>query len=53
MGRDLNNSYLQHLLVQAGAKRAEVTEPVYQAVADTEVAICVVKNVIYGGLEDE
>jgi len=53
MGRDLNNSYLQHLLIKAGAKRAEVTGPAYQAVADTEVAICAEKNIIYGGLEDE
>lgn len=53
MGRDLNNSYLQHLLVKAGAKRAEITAPLYGAVADTEVAICNSKNIIYGGLEDE
>lgn len=54
IGRDVNPSKLISLVVQAGAKRADVTAPAYAAVSKTGVAALLgTPTVIYGGLEDD
>lgn len=53
IGKDINPSELIKRAVEAGAKRVEVTEPVFTAIADTEVAQCASCNLAYGGLEDD
>lgn len=51
IGRDINPSYLSYLMIQAGAKRVEITEPVFTAVGDTGLAIMEEAAVIFGGVE--
>lgn len=51
IGRDINPSMLSHLIMQAGAKRAEIKEPVFTAVGDTGLAMMSGRAVAYGGLE--
>ena len=53
MGRDLNPSYLIHLLMQTGIKRVEVRSPTFSAVADNAVAVAVETVVLNGGPERE
>jgi phage-related baseplate assembly protein len=53
IGRDINPSELIARVINAGAKRVEVTAPVYTAVSNTQVASDGITTVIYGGLEDE
>lgn len=53
IGKDINPSELIKRVVAAGAKRVEVAEPVFTAVADTEVAQCASNTPTYGGLEDD
>lgn len=53
IGKDINPSELIKRVVAAGAKRVEVTTPVFTAVAETEVAQCSKKTITYGGLEDD
>lgn len=53
MGRDINPSTLIRLVMETGAKRVEVREPSFRAVANTAVAKLHNKNVKYGGIEDE
>lgn len=53
IGRDVNPSELIHRVLEAGAKRAEVTAPVFTALTDTQVAKALNVTVNYGGLEDE
>lgn len=51
IGRDVNPSMLNYFVMQAGAKRTEITEPVYTVVGDTGIALAVERNTIYGGIE--
>ncbi len=51
IGRDINASELIRCVMEAGAKRVEVTEPVFQPMEHTALAVCEQKEVIYGGLE--
>lgn len=53
IGRDINPSMLNYLVMQAGAKRTEITEPVYTVVGDTGIALAVERNAIYGGIESD
>lgn len=60
LGRDINPSYLIQLLMEAGAKRVEVTKPVFTKLEDgasgasiPQVAKCSKKTVTNGGYEDE
>lgn len=54
IGRDVNPSKLMALMMTAGAKRVEITTPVYAAVATTEVASLDGEAVVaYEGIEDE
>lgn len=51
IGRDINPSYLNYLIMQAGAKRAEITEPVFTIVGETGIAVAEGQMVAYGGQE--
>lgn len=51
IGRDINPSYLNYLIIQAGAKRVEITEPIFTSVKDTGLAILDQATVSYGGIE--
>lgn len=51
IGRDINPSMLNHLVIQAGAKRTEITEPLYTVIGDTGLALETSRNIIYGGIE--
>lgn len=52
MGRDINPSYLIQMMMEAGAKRVEVRQPVFTAVEDIAVGKLTAKTVLNGGLED-
>ena len=53
IGRDVNPSRLIADMMAAGAKRVELKAPGFKALSQTEAARLNVKNVVYGGLEDE
>lgn len=53
MGRDINPSYFNALLMQSGIKRAEITSPVFTRVEKGNVAVLGNCNIIFGGLEDD
>ena len=51
IGRDINPSYLNYLLIQAGAKRVEIAEPVFTEVGDTGIGVMDDSTVVFGGIE--
>ncbi len=53
LGRDINPSELIKRVILAGAKRVELTTPVYAAVNDYEVSNCTEKTLNFGGVEDD
>lgn len=53
IGRDINPSELMKRIVAAGAKRAEITSPVFTTVPDTSVARIETQTVTYGGVEND
>ncbi len=53
IGRDINPSYLSHLVMQAGAKRVEITEPVFTIVGDIGLAVMTEQTITYGGIESD
>lgn len=53
MGRDINPSKLNEMLMQAGVKRSVITAPDFTVVAQYEVAQAANVRVVNGGLEDE
>ena len=53
MGRDINPSKLEHLIMSAGVKRVEITSPVFERVEETSVATLNSQDVVNGGYEDE
>lgn len=53
IGKDINPSELIMRVKAAGAKRVEVTSPIFEKVTDTEVAQIADFTVNYGGLEDD
>lgn len=53
MGRDINPSELIRRVMSAGAKRIEVTEPLYAMIPEGSVASLTESEVLYGGLEDD
>ncbi len=53
IGRDINPSELTKRIVEAGAKRVEVTAPVFTKITVTTVARIGEMSVTYGGLEDD
>ena len=52
LGRDINPSVLIHRIIEAGAKRVELTSPTFRALKDYEIAWCFKNQLNYGGLED-
>ena len=52
IGRDINPSQLIRKVMDAGAKRVEVTSPAYTPVNPTSVAVMGAETVSYGGLEE-
>lgn len=53
IGRDINPTELTRKVREAGAKRAVLTAPEFEAVATAQVAQLGELTVIYGGLEDD
>lgn len=53
LGRDINPDKLRSLVMDAGAKRIDVTSPAYTPVDVAQVAALGTNTVNYGGLEDE
>lgn len=53
MGRDINPSYFSAMLMEAGVKRVEITEPVFTEIINGSVAVMKNCNVTLGGVEDE
>lgn len=53
MGRDINPSKLNQMLMEEGIKRVEIRQPQFKEVSDTAVAIAESTNLINGGVEDE
>lgn len=54
IGRDINPSKLLALVMGAGAKRAQITAPIFTAIpADSIAAIDGTASITYGGLEDD
>lgn len=53
IGRDINPSVLIQRIMEAGAKRVEVTSPVYTKVEPGHVAHFTTQTVTYGGVEDD
>lgn len=52
MGRDINPSQLTRMMMEAGAKRVEVRQPVFATVPEIAVGRLKSKNILNGGLED-
>lgn len=52
-GRDINPSVLNSMLINAGAKRVVINNPVFTELDETTVANDVNVTLVYGGLEDE
>lgn len=53
MGRDINPSKLNQMLMEAGVKRVEIKQPAFAKIKDIAVAIAESTNIINGGAEDE
>ena len=51
LGRDINPSELIRRVINAGAKRCEVSSPEFCVLKDWEVGMCTSQSVNYGGLE--
>lgn len=53
IGRDINPSELTKRIIEAGAKRVEITAPIFTTVEPDTVARIGQKTVTYGGLEND
>ncbi|RDY27132.1 baseplate assembly protein [Lachnotalea glycerini] len=53
IGRDINPSFLISKIMNAGAKRVEISNPLFTAIPDTSIANNKGKSITYGGLEDD
>ena len=53
IGLDINPSVLTERIISAGAKRVEVTSPVFTPIPPGTVARVSSTHVTYGGLEDD
>lgn len=52
LGRDINPSVLHQRIMEAGAKRAEITEPAFVTLDHDQVAVSGMPNIMYEGVED-
>lgn len=53
MGRDINPSYFNAMLMESGIKRVEIANPVFTEIPKGSVAVVKACNVTFGGVEDE
>ena len=53
MGRDINPSYFNAMLMESGIKRVEITAPVFTQIPKGSVAVVKEESVTFGGVEDE
>lgn len=53
IGRDINPDELLSFLKKAGIKRADIREPAFTVLSETEVAQAGTTKIVYGGLEDD
>ena len=53
IGRDINPSVLESLIMDAGAKRVSITYPAFAVVNGTTVPVLGTQSVTYGGIEDD
>ena len=53
MGRDINPSYFNALIMQSGIKRAEIISPVFTHIGKGSVAVLGDLNITFGGMEDD
>jgi phage-related baseplate assembly protein len=53
IGRDINPSVLTQMLVEAGAKRVEISSPVFTEVPTGSVARVGEQTITYGGIEND
>jgi phage-related baseplate assembly protein len=53
MGRDINPSYFNAMLMESGIKRVVVEEPEFTEIPKGSVAVLENCNVALGGIEDE
>ncbi|MBQ7578285.1 MAG: baseplate J/gp47 family protein [Synergistaceae bacterium] len=52
IGRDINPSELNHRIIQAGAKRCEITSPNFRKLEQYQIAVANQVLISYGGLEE-
>ena len=53
MGRDINPSYFNAMLMESGIKRVEITKPAFTTIPKGSVAVIRDCNISFGGVEDE
>ena len=53
LGIDINPDVLIGYAMVAGAKRLEISSPVFRKLQENEIAICTGISMVYGGLEDD
>lgn len=53
MGRDINPSYFNAMLMESGIKRVEITAPAFTKIPKGSVAVAGGESVVFGGVEDE
>ncbi|MCX4326460.1 MAG: baseplate J/gp47 family protein [Lachnospiraceae bacterium] len=53
MGRDINPSYFNALLMESGIKRAEIISPVFTRIPKGSVAVVKQESITFGGAEDD
>jgi phage-related baseplate assembly protein len=53
MGRDINPSYFNAMLMESGIKRVVIEEPAFTEIPKGSVAVLETCNVTFGGVEDE
>ena len=53
LGRDVNPSELIKRVISAGAKRVELTEPIFCQIDESSIAALAAETIVYGGLEDD
>ncbi len=53
MGRDINPSYFNAVLMTSGIKRVDIISPKFTKVPKGSVAVIKNRNIVFGGVEDE
>lgn len=53
IGRDIIPSELIRRVMEAGAKRVQLTAPAFKEIPQTKIALCDATNITYGGIEND